>query len=284
MLLRSIGRRFAGAPAYEDPAPWQTRLARIAVAHKKVIPPVIPEKEILETFPDLAPVKPVKGSVRTGLMAYKVGHIGLYDEWGQRHVTTVAKVYDCYVTRVRTIAKDGYEALQLSAGTKPVTEAKKVELGQYIKLGIRPKQDQCEFRVSSENLLPLGKTHGTTKGVNNPGATSQGKSVGKVWKYKKMDGHRGPDPRTVNCKIFRTETARDLIFLRGLVPGAVGDLIKISDARGKTSLKNRHIRLPYPTFVPRPGVEYPVTVQEPPLDRDPFLFPDKVVKEKRVKA
>ena len=156
--------------------------------------------------------------------------------------------------------------------------------GQWVFVSGKTKPKGYQGVKRSWGMSGQPKTHGTTKGENNAGSTGQGKGVGKVWKYKKMDGHRGPDPRVVNCKIFRTETERDLIFLRGIVPGGIGDVVKIYDARGKTALKNRHIRIPFPTFVPKPGVEYPVTVQQPPLDRDPFLFPDKVIKEKRVKA
>ena len=51
-------------------------------------------------------------------------------------------------------------------------------------------------------------------------------------------------------------------------------MFKMFDGRGKTELKNSHIRLPYPTFVPQEGVEYPVVVSQPARTKDPFLFPD----------
>merc|ERR1719152_170256 len=101
------------------------------------------------------------------------------------------------------------------------------------------------------------------------------RGAAKVWKGKKAAGHMGPDPRCVNAKVFRIESERNLIFLKGALPGHKGSIVKISDARGKTALKNKHIRLPYPTFVPVPDVEYPTTLQAPPQDRDPFLYPEQ---------
>merc|ERR1712151_916372 len=91
----------------------------------------------------------------------------------------------------------------------------------------------------------------------------------------KAAGHMGPDPRCANAQVFRIEAARNLIFLKGALPGFKGSVVKISDARGKTALKNKHIRLPHPTFVPDPEVEYPVTIQKPPPEQDPFLFPEQ---------
>ena len=315
--LPSFFRPFSSrTPAFlERQAFRKARNAKIEI-------PEIPASEKLAPFPALERVQPLRGSVRSGLLGYKIGQTGLWDEWGARHNITVVKVHDCYVTGMRTIPKDGYEAVQLSCGVKPMSEVKHVELGTWLKHGILPKQDQAEFRVSSENLLPIGlkmsvrhfvpgqwafvsgftkakgymgarkawslsgqrATHGTTKGVNQMGCVGQGKGIGKVWKFKKMDGHRGDDPRVVNVQVFRTESTRGLLFLKGCIPGEKGSLVKISDARGKTAMKNRHIRLPFPTFVPQQGVEYPVTVQQPPLDKDPFLFPDRQIKEKRVKA
>eukprot|EP00435_Cladocopium_sp_Y103_P020657 s982_g5.t1 len=116
--------------------------------------------------------------------------------------------------------------------------------------------------------------HGHKKNHRSAGSLGQ-RGIGKVWKFKKMAGHKGPDPRCVNAKVFRIESARNLIFLKGPLPGYKGSIVKISDARGKTALKNLHIRLPYPTFVPMPNVEYPVTLQEPPPQRDPFLYPEQ---------
>merc|ERR1712039_208986 len=186
-------------------------------------------------------------------------------------------------------------------------------LGLFIKAGVGPKHHIEEFRVSSDCLLPVGHQisarhfvpgqwcfvsgwskakgyHGPMKrwGFSGGGSDKRGhkkshrahgsmgqRGAGKVWKGKKAAGHMGPDPRCVNAQVFRIEAERNLVFLKGPLPGYKGSVVKISDARGKTALKNNHIRLPYPTFVPVEGVEYPVTIQKPPPERDPFLFPEQ---------
>jgi len=101
------------------------------------------------------------------------------------------------------------------------------------------------------------------------------KGDGKVWAGKKMAGHMGPDPRCMNAKIFRIDTKRDLLFLRGSLPGRKGAVIKISDARAKTGLKNAHIKRPFPTFCPQPGIKYPCVMDQPVKQYDPFLYPDQ---------
>jgi large subunit ribosomal protein L3 len=259
-------------------------------------------------------------SKRTGALAYKIGSMSIWDEWGERHYITVCKLHQAQVTATRTIAKHGYEAVQVGIGTCDLKRVSKDKLGEAIRLGISPKSETAEFRVTSECLLPEGlpltvrhfvpgqwvfvsgwsqpkgfksvigrwnfsgmETQGTTKGIRRPGSVGQGHSASLVYKGKRMGGHKGPDPRVVNCKVFRTESHRQLIFLKGSVPGDIGGVIKIHDARGRTRRKNRHINLPYPTFVPKEGFEYPVTVTQPPLGKDPFAYPDRTIYDRNGK-
>jgi large subunit ribosomal protein L3 len=302
-------------------APWIRRLQRLKASREKLNPPEIPEKEVLSCHPRLQPVNPIPYmSKRTGVLAYKVGSMSLWDEWGERHMITVCKLHQTQVTASRTISKNGYEAVQVGLGNADLKRVNKSELGEYIKKGIVPRAHTAEFRVTSECLLPEGvpltvrhfvpgqwvfvsgwsqpkgfksvigrwnfsgmETQGTTKGIRRPGSVGQGHSASLVYKGKRMGGHKGPDPRVVNCKVFRTESFRQLIFLKGSIPGDIGAVIKISDARGRTRRKNRHIRLPYPTFVPKDGVEYPVTVTQPPLGKDPFAYPDRTIYDRNGK-
>merc|ERR1719382_2428092 len=212
-----------------------------------------------------------------------------------------------------TIQKNGYEALQLGLGYRSMHRQSRPQLGLFMKAGVGPKHHVEEFRVSSDCLLPVGHQitarhfvpgqwcfvsgwskakgyHGPMKrwGFAGGGSDKRGhrqshrahgsmgqRGVAKVWKGKKAHGHMGPDPRCVNAKVFRIEAARNPIFLKGPLPGFKGSVVKISDARGRTALKNKHIRLPHPTFVPDPETEYPVTIQKPPPERAPFLFPEQ---------
>lgn len=261
----------------------------------------------------IRPCKPILGSKRTGVLAYKIGCMSLWDEWGEKHMVTVCQLDRVKVVNRRTLQRNGYEALQLGLGYRSVQRQKKGVLGDFIRAGVGPKHHVCEFRVSSDCLLPLGHQisarhyvpgqwvfvsgwskakgyHGPMKRWGFSGGTSDlrgnkkahrahgsmgQKGAAKVWRGKKAAGHMGPDPRCVNAKVFRIEAARNLVFLKGALPGYKGSVIKIYDARGKTALKNNHIRLPHPTFVPVAGVEYPVTIQQPPQERDPFLYPEQ---------
>lgn len=289
---------------------WQKRLGHLLESRRRPPVPEIAETEIPELV-GLQPGKPVLGSKRTGLLAYKIGCMSLWDEWGERHMVTVCQADRLRVVRKKTIPKNGYEAVQLGLGYRSAHRHTKQMIGEFMKAGVGPKHKLAEFRVSSDCLLPVGHrlsvrhfvpgqwcfvagwskakgyqgvmkrwgfaglaaTHGVEKKHRAAGSTGQ-RGVKRVWKGKKMAGHMGPDPRVVNCKVFRTEAARNLIFLTGAVPGMKGSMVKIFDARGRTALKNNHIRLPYPTFVPKPGVTYPVTVQQPPGDLDPFHYPE----------
>ncbi|CAD7924051.1 unnamed protein product [Amoebophrya sp. A120] len=258
-------------------------------------------------------IHPLLQSQRTGLLAYKMGMMNLYDEWGQRHVITVAKCDRLRVVQSKTIQSHGYSAVQIGLGYKPVERQRKTELGQFMKAGVGPKDELHEFRVSPDCVLPVGHAlsvrhfvpgqwcflsgisrsrgwQGVMRRWNFSGqmranhekqhraAGSVGaQGDGKIWKGKKKAGHMGPDPRVMNVKIFRIDARRNLLFLKGNAPGKIGSVIKISDARGKTRFKNAHIRLPYPTFVPQTGIEYPVVVDQPVRQYDPFLFPDRPI-------
>lgn len=296
---------------------WQKRLGHLLESRRRPPVPEIPETETIEEtdhgLDAVRPCKPVLGSKRCGVLAYKIGCMGVWDEWGQKHMVTVCQMDRLRVVKRMTMQKNGYEALQLGLGYRSVHRQKKASIGDYIKAGVGPKHKLQEFRVSSDCFLPVGHHvtarhfvpgqwcfvtgwskakgyHGPMKRWGFSGGTSDlrggkkahrshgsmgQKGAGKVYRGKKAAGHMGPDPRVMNAKVFRIESERNLIFLKGPLPGYKGSVVKIYDARGKTALKNKHIRLPHPTFCPMPGVEYPVTIQQPPQERDPFLYPEQ---------
>lgn len=259
----------------------------------------------------LTPQSAIWNTRRCGVLAYKLGCMSLWDDWGERHMVTVCHVDRCVVLEKRTIASHGYEAVQLGLGYRNINRQSKQNIGRFIKSGVGSKDHIAEFKCSSDCLLPVGHymsvrhftpgqwvfvsgwsqakgfkgamrrwhfggqnaSHGTEcKAHSAPGSIAQGKSVHIVWRGTKMGGHDGPDPRVTNCRVFRIEAYRNLIFLKGAVPGDVGSVIKIRDALGISARKNRGLHIPYPTFVPIAGQSYPITLQEVPKERDPFLF------------
>lgn len=292
---------------------WQKRLGHLLESRRRPPVPEIPETERLTNDLGIRPCKPILNSKRTGVLAYKIGCMSLWDEWGEKHMVTVCQLDRLHVMKRMTIQRDGYEAVMLGLGYRSIHRQNRGTIGAFIKAGVGPKHRMCQFRVSSDCLLPVGHRvsvrhfvpgqwvfvsgwskakgyHGPMKrwGFSGGGSDKHGhkkvhrshgsmgqRGIGKVWKYKKAEGHMGPDPRCVNCRVFRIEAARDLIFLKGPVPGFKSSVVKISDARGVTALKNKHIRLPYPTFTPLSEVDYPVTIQQPPQEQDPFLYPEQ---------
>ncbi|EDO08392.1 putative large subunit ribosomal protein L3 [Babesia bovis T2Bo] len=300
---------------------WIKRLERMQQKKKfalsKSAALQIPEHETFSES-DVAnlKIKPqvaIWNSRRCGVLAYKLGCMSLWDDWGERHMVTVCHVDRCVVLEKRTIAEHGYEAVQLGLGYRNINRQSKQNIGRFIKAGVGSKDHIAEFKCSSDCLLPVGHymsvrhftpgqwvfvsgwsqpkgfqgamrrwhfggqnaSHGTEcKAHSAPGSIAQGKSAHIVWRGTKMGGHKGPDPRVTNCRVFRIEAHRNLIFLKGTVPGDVMSVLKIRDALGICVRKNRGLHIHYPTFVPKSGQAYPVTLQEPPKERDPFLFPE----------
>ncbi|CDJ42158.1 ribosomal protein L3p, putative [Eimeria tenella] len=270
--------------------------------------------------PELKQITPAWNSRRCGVLAYKVGMMSLWDSWGERHAVTVCQIDRCIVLQQKTLSSHGYEACVLGLGYRSPLRTSRPNLCRFISLGVEPKAVTAEFKVSSDCLLPPGvelsamhfvpgqwcfvsgwstakgfqgpvkrwgfkgqnASHGTeSKAHRSHGSIGQSKTVNVVWKFKKMAGHVGPDPRVVNCQVLRIQNDRNLIFLKGCVPGGVGSVLKISDARGKTHhQRNRHVPLPYPTFVPVEGKVYPLVLNRVDKKQDPFAYPEIPIYDK----
>ena len=243
-------------------------------------------------------------SRRTGLIAYKVGMVGFFDKWGQQVPLTVLQVDRCQVLRLRTPERDGYSALVVGAGDKSLNRVTKPAVGQFLRAGVPPKRDVCEFKIDPANALPpgfmLGARHFTAGQFVDIQAHSKGKGFqgvmerwgfkglpashgcslkhrsggsigarqdpGRVWKRKKMAGRGGNKPINVrHLLVYRIDYERSLVYLRGCVPGGRGTAVKVFDSFFHAR-DNRNM-LNYPSFVYEPGRQYANVVQvEPPAD------------------
>jgi large subunit ribosomal protein L3 len=207
--------------------------------------------------------------MRTGVIAKKLGMTRFFDEAGVDVAVTVLSLDGCQVTAQRTKDKDGYVALQLGVGKAKVKNTSKPMRGHFAKALVEPKRHLAEFRVSEDNLIDVGAeftadhfvpgqivdvtgvtigkgfqggikrhhfgglraTHGVSLSHRSLGSTGQRQDPGRTFKGKKMAGHMGVDNRTtLNVTVFRVDTERGLIILRGAVPGAEGGYVKIRDA------------------------------------------------------
>ena len=220
--------------------------------------------------------------MRTGVIAKKLGMARFFDEAGTHVPVTVLSLEGCSVTAQRTQEKDGYVALQLGAGARKAKNTTKALRGHFAKAEVEPKQELAEFRVSPENLIDVGAeltadhflagqkvdvtgttvgkgfagamkrwnfggmraTHGVSVSHRAHGSTGQRQDPGKTFKGKKMAGHLGQETvTTLNVTIWRIDTERGLILVKGAVPGTEGSYVKIRDA----------VKVKAPADLPMPG-------------------------------
>ncbi|MCR6643493.1 MAG: 50S ribosomal protein L3 [Terricaulis sp.] len=238
---------------------------------------------------------------RTGVIARKVGMMRVFAEDGAHVPCTVLDLEGCQVVGRRTVEAeefknaageavalkpkktrkntaaaparepkgDGYNAVQLAAGVAKAKNKTQAERGQFGRANVEPKEVVREFRVSAENLLPVGAlisaehfvpgqkvdvsglsigkgfagamkrwnfggmraSHGVSITHRAHGSTGQRQDPGKVFKGKKMAGHLGDERVTTqNLQIVRVDAERGLLFVRGAVPGAEGSWVEVRDA------------------------------------------------------
>ncbi|ETM53488.1 50S ribosomal protein L3 [Phytophthora nicotianae] len=244
---------------------------------------------------------------RTGLLAVKIGMMPVWDHFGYRHNCTVLQVEECQVTQVKTADRHGFNALQLGVGLRKPKNVSKPVLGHLAKAGVPAKRQLQEFRVSEDALLPLGTTlsalhfnagqyvdvcgtskgkgfqgvmklhnfagqpasHGNSKTHRHMGSTGQCQDPGKVFKGKKMPGRMGGNRVTRdNLWIAKIDVDRNLIYVKGSVPGNNGGIVRVTDARKKKP----EAPLPYPTFLASEGEALPSEVLAPHGDVDPYHY------------
>lgn len=207
--------------------------------------------------------------MRTGLITTKVGMTRVFDEHGKAIPVTVLQVSDCQVVQQKTVATDGYNAIQLGMGAKKASRTNKPLAGHFAKANVEPKQYVREFKVSEENLLEVGTavsadhfaagtivdaqavtigkgfqggmkrhnfgglraSHGVSVSHRSLGSTGQCQDPGKVFKGKKMAGHMGAKLRTQqNLEVVEIAAEEGLLLVKGSVPGAKGGVVLVRDA------------------------------------------------------
>jgi len=235
----------------------------------------------------------------------KVGMIAIYDSWGERHAATILQLDNCQVIQTKTDEREGYTAIQLGVGEAKLKRVKISAKGHFEKAGVIPKRKLAEFRVTADALLPPGTqiraqhfvagqlidVCGITKGKGFAGVmkrwnfgggnASHGNSLshrihgstgcrhdpGRVFKNKKMAGHLGVERVTIqNLKILKIDPQRDLLYVKGAVPGGTGTFVRVVDAVKGPFYPSPP---PFPTFLDEPGTEQVIA---PPKPTDPGKF------------
>jgi len=189
----------------------------------------------------------------------------LFDATGAATATTIVEAGPCFVTQIRTLATDGYEAVQLGFEQVRPNKLTRPERG-HLKDGVPPVKTLREVPVTDVDELSVGeridismlvagervdvvgqskgkgfagvvkrhgfrgvpKTHGQSDRWRAPGSIGSGTTPGRVMKGMRMAGHLGDDRVTVqNLEVIRVDPERNLIALRGAIPGPRGGLIVI---------------------------------------------------------
>lgn len=197
-----------------------------------------------------------------GLVGRKSGMTRVFTEDGVSIPVTVVEVTPNRVTQIKESDSDGYRAIQVTAGSRKASRVSKAQAGQFAKAGVEAGTGLWEFRLEDADEAPAvgseltverfqvgqkvdvagkskGKgfqgvikrwnfamqdaTHGNSLSHRAPGSIGQCQTPGRVWKGKKMSGHMGAvNVTTQGLEIVRVDVERNLLLIKGAVPGAPG--------------------------------------------------------------
>jgi len=200
-----------------------------------------------------------------GLVGRKVGMTRVFSDDGVSTPVTVIEVEPNRISQIKTVETDGYTAIQVISGSRRTSRVTKPMAGHYRKAGVEAGRGAWEFRVDSVDDFELGSeikadlfeqgqivdvagiskgkgfqggvkrhnftmqdaTHGNSISHRSNGSIGQNQTPGRVFKGKKMSGHMGAENCTTqNLEVVRVDAERNLVLIKGAVPGAKsGDVI-----------------------------------------------------------
>ncbi|UTV27995.1 50S ribosomal protein L3 [Photobacterium atrarenae] len=204
-----------------------------------------------------------------GLIGRKVGMTRVFTEDGVSIPVTVVEVEANRVSQVKSVETDGYNAIQVTTGTKKANRVSKPEAGHFAKAGVEAGRGLWEFRLENNEEFAVGAelnvelfnevkkvdvtgtskgkgfqgavkrwnfrtqdmSHGNSLSHRAPGSIGQCQTPGRVFKGKKMAGHMGAERVTTqNLEIVRVDAERNLLLIKGAVPGATGGNVIVKPA------------------------------------------------------
>lgn len=206
--------------------------------------------------------------MKKAIMAKKIGMTQVFNEAGNLVPVTVLEAGPCVVIQKKTMDNDGYEAIQVGYTDAKVKLLSKPAKGHFEKANVSAKKYLKEFRLEDSASYEIGaeikadifaagekvdvsgitkgkgyqgaiKRHGQSRGPmghgskyhRSLGSLSSGTTPGRVKKGKKMPGHMGAVQRTIqNLEVVSTDAAKNIILVKGAVPGPKGSIIVIKDS------------------------------------------------------
>src|SRR5471032_2817261 len=204
-----------------------------------------------------------------GLVGHKVGMMRIFKDDGTSVPVTVLDCSGNRVTQIKSKDTDGYVAVQVAFGKRRATRVTKAMAGHYSKASTEAGSELREFRVADVGELKVGSelkvdmfepgmkvdvsgvtlgkgfagvikryhfssnraSHGNSRSHNSAGSIGQAQDPGRVLPGKRMAGHLGNVKRTVqNLEIVRVDAERQLLLVKGAVPGSPGNDVVVRPA------------------------------------------------------
>jgi large subunit ribosomal protein L3 len=205
-----------------------------------------------------------------GILGKKVGMTQVFQEDGSVVPVTVIEAGPCYVTQIRTEERDGYHAVQLGYEPAKEKHLTKGQMGHLDRAGVSLLRYLREIRIREDEAFELGqevlvnifepgervdvvgkskgrgfagvvkrygfsggpKTHGQSDRLRAPGSIGACASPGRVWKGQRMPGRMGGKRVTSqNIEVVLVDPDRNLLAVKGSVPGPKGGFVIVKEAR-----------------------------------------------------
>jgi large subunit ribosomal protein L3 len=206
---------------------------------------------------------------RKGVLGEKLGMTQVFDDEGRIVPVTVVQAGPCVVTQLRSQEKDGYTAIQIGYGQIDPRKVNKPRTGHFEKAGVTPRRYLVELRADDTTEYELGQeitvevfeagqridvtgtskgkgtagvmkrhgfkglsaSHGTQRKHRSPGSIGGCATPGRVFKGLRMAGRHGNARTTVqNLTVHAIDTEKNLLLIKGAVPGPNGGVVLVRDA------------------------------------------------------
>lgn len=209
-------------------------------------------------------------STLNAIVGEKLGMTQVFDDEARAIPVTVIKAGPCHIVQIKTKAKDGYDAVQISFGEVKANNVNKPQAGHFANAQVAPARHLFEIRVDStdgfeigqeltvaetfvagtkadvtgiskgkgfqgvmkrHNFSGQGASHGTHKKHRAPGSIGACATPARVFKGMKMAGRMGGDKTTtLNLDVVGVDAERGLLLLGGAVPGPKGAVVVVRGA------------------------------------------------------
>ena len=202
------------------------------------------------------------------IIGKKLGMTQIFSADGKVIPVTVVEAGPCPVVQIKTVGNDGYEAVKVGFGNVDEKRVNKPDAGQFKKVGVAPLKVLKEFRLDNVSAYTVGQvitvdtfaagdkvdvvgltkghgfsgvikrwnqhrlkmTHGVGPVHREVGSMGANSSPSRVFKNKHMPGQYGNERVTIkNLEIVKVDTARNVLLIKGAIPGPKGGIITVSN-------------------------------------------------------